>query len=69
MAAENITLNPNQTKALKQIIAGGKVTVGAGNDVDGRTARALEARGFVKVTENKQGLFASPTAKGKKFTN
>lgn len=67
MAAENISLNPNQTKALKQIIASGKAVVGT--DVDGRTARSLEAKGFVKVTENKNGLFAVPTAKGKKFIN
>lgn len=69
MATENINLNTNQTKALKQIIASGKVTVGSGYDVDGRTARALAVRGLVKVTENKKGVFATPTAKGKKTLN
>jgi len=69
MATETINLNTNQTKALKQIIASGKATVGSGFEVDARSARALEARGLVKVTENKKGIFAIPTAKGKKAIN
>lgn len=67
MATVTINLNPNQTKALKDIVAGGKIAVGS--DIDGRTARSLENKGLVKVATTKAGIFVTPTAKGKKFLN
>ena len=65
--ATEIHINKNQEKALKTIISSGKAFIGT--DVDGRATNALVARGLAKKGENKQGVFATETAKGKKFLN
>jgi RNA-binding protein YhbY len=65
--AESITINTNQLSTLKAIVAAGKATLD--HNFDKRTVNALETRGLVKVTTNRKGTFAAPTAKGKKFAN
>lgn len=67
MATENITLNTNQTKVLKDIVASGKVDFTTG--IDKRSVNALAKRGLVKITETKKNTFVAPTAKGKKYLN
>lgn len=64
----NTAINETQTDTLKWIVKAGKTDIVEAN-LDKRTINALARRGFVKVTENKKGTFAVPTAKGKKFVN
>lgn len=65
---DKISINANQEKVLKSIVsAGGRQPMKGNYDV--RTVGALETRGLVKRTENKQGVFVSATAKGKKLIN
>lgn len=61
-------INQKQTDTLKSIIKTGKINV-VEADLDLRTIRALERRGFAKLMENSRGTFVSPTSKGKKVLN
>jgi hypothetical protein len=60
------TLNKDQTSTLRDIVKIGKADF---TKFDGRTIRALSVREFVKVTENRNGKFVVPTAKGRKILN
>jgi len=60
-------INDAQFDTLMKIAAGGKQLVKGNFDI--RTVGALEARGLVKKTETKKGVFVSATAKGRKRVN
>ena len=61
---DTLKLTDNQSKTLTNIVATGKVDY---RELDGRAIRALSSRGLVKVTENRNGKFVVPTAKGRKL--
>jgi len=75
----SITINPKQTKTLKDIVKrGGKVNV-IDAKFDLRTINALvrrelikkteKAKSIFKKTEKAKSIFVMATAKGKKFLN
>jgi predicted transcriptional regulator len=67
MATQQITISEKSLGTLKDIITEtGRVNI-VEKQIDKRSVRALETRGLVKTTENKNGQFVSVTAKGKKF--
>ena len=64
--ATQTSITDTQKKTLKTIVATGRTPM---SDVDGRSVNALEKRGLAKKVENKNGVFATATAKGKKLLN
>lgn len=67
--AEQVVINEKQKEVLSKIFDNsGKVELKEAS-IDKRSAKALEARGLVKLKENNKGIFVSITAKGKKALN
>lgn len=61
---DTVKLSNRQSETLDNVVNTGKIDY---KELDGRSVRALEARGLVKVAESKKGTFVTATAKGKKL--